>query len=178
MSTEAPHCTFCDLVRGAAEVSVCYEDAMALAFMDIQPVNLGHTLVVPKRHYESLADIPHEVAMHLFDVAMKLGSVIRTVTKAEGMNMVVNSGSAAGQEELHFHVHLIPRWAEDGFDVPLPYPDSMMPDRTVLDATAVRIISALRDPARARGVRQRADGSRITDIATPGQPSVTTPPPA
>jgi hypothetical protein len=62
------------------------------------------------------------------------------------MNIVVNSGSAAGQDEPHYHVHVIPRTANDGFDIPLPFQSSAMPDRTLLDATAVRIITALRDP--------------------------------
>ena len=62
------------------------------------------------------------------------------------MNIIVNSGAAAGQDVLHYHVHVIPRRADDGFDVPLPFARSAMPDRTVLDATAARIIAALRDP--------------------------------
>src|SRR5947199_2794292 len=62
------HCTFCDLIHGAGEVSICYEDADAIAFMDIQPVNTGHVLVVSRRHYENLEDVPDELAMHLFRV--------------------------------------------------------------------------------------------------------------
>lgn len=146
MSDAAPGCIFCDLIRGAAEVSVCYEDSDALAFMDIQPVNLGHTLVVPREHYESLLDLPNELGMHLFKVAMELGPAIRRVSGADGMNIVVNSGAAAGQDVFHYHVHLIPRRAGDGFDIPLPFDGSAMPDRTQLDACAVRVIAALRDP--------------------------------
>jgi len=146
------HCIFCDIIHGAAEVSICYEDATALAFMDIQPVNNGHTLVVPRQHYESFLDLPSDVAAHLFDVAMKLAPVIRKVSAAEGMNLVVSSGEAAGQDVYHFHVHLIPRREGDGFDVPLPFGGSSMPDRTVLDAMAAQIIAVLRDPMRARGV--------------------------
>lgn len=140
------HCIFCDIIRGAAEVSICYEDATALAFMDIQPVNNGHTLVVPRQHFESFSDLPQDIAMHLFEVAMELSPVIRRVAACEGMNLVVSSGAEAGQDVYHFHIHLIPRRAGDGFDVPLPFPGSEMPDRTVLDAAAARIISALRDP--------------------------------
>ncbi len=140
------HCTFCDLLAGAAEVSICYEDADAVAFMDIQPVNAGHVLVVPREHYESLSDIPPELAMHLFAVATRLAPVIMQVSDGEGMNVVVNSGAAAGQDVFHYHVHLIPRCVGDGFDVPLPFGGSAMPERERLDATAVRIISALRDP--------------------------------
>ncbi|HUF26372.1 MAG TPA: HIT family protein, partial [Gemmatimonadaceae bacterium] len=93
------------------------------------------------------------IAMHLFDVALRLGPVIRRVTQAEGMNIVVNSGRAAGQDVFHYHVHLIPRMVADGFDVALPFPGSPMPDRTQLDACAVRILAALHDPV---GKRRRA----------------------
>jgi histidine triad (HIT) family protein len=146
----AAQCIFCDLIRGAAEVSVCYEDAGAIAFMDIQPVNSGHVLVVPKSHYATLHDLPHAVAMHLFDVSMRLAPIIRKVAGADDMNIVVNSGAHAGQNIFHYHVHLIPRTAGDGFDIPLPFDGSSMPDRTLLDATAARIIAAMSDPMRAK----------------------------
>ena len=141
-------CPFCDLVRGAGEASVCYEDSVAIAFMDIQPVNAGHVLVVPRTHFESLEDLPPDVAMHLFEVALKLEPAVRKVTGAEGMNMVVNSGRAAGQDVFHYHVHVIPRRVGDGFDIPLPFPESDMPNRMQLDACAARIITALHDSAR------------------------------
>ena len=144
------HCIFCDIVHGGAEVSVCYEDAESLAFMDIQPVNPGHTLVVPRQHYESFADLPASLGSHLFRVATELGPLIRRVTGAPGLNLIVSSGAAAGQDVYHFHIHLIPRREGDGFDVPLPFPGSTMPDRTVLEAMAARIISELRDPARVK----------------------------
>ncbi|HEX6533123.1 MAG TPA: HIT family protein [Gemmatimonadaceae bacterium] len=142
------HCIFCDIIHGAAEVSMCYEDTDALAFMDIQPVNPGHVLVVPRRHYESLVDLPSDLGAHLFQVAMQLGPVIRRVSGLEGMNLVVSSGETAGQDVYHFHIHLIPRRAGDGFDVPLPFPGSTMPDRTQLDAMAARIIANMHDPMR------------------------------
>lgn len=146
MSQSATHCTFCDLIKGAGEVSVCYEDADALAFMDIQPVNTGHVLVVPRKHYETLHDVPRDLAMHLFEVTMRLEQVVRRVTSCDAMNVVVSSGAAAGQDVFHYHVHLIPRSAGDGFDVPLPFGGSDMPDRTHLDATAAQIVAAMRDP--------------------------------
>ena len=147
---EAPaHCTFCNLIQGAAEVSVCHEDSDAIAFMDIQPVNNGHVLVVPRVHYESLLDVPEEIGMHLFRVTMQLANAVRKVTGTNDLNIVVNSGVEAGQDEPHYHVHIIPRRAGDGFDIPLPFNGSQMPDRTVLDAYAAQIIAALRDPMRA-----------------------------
>lgn len=148
------HCIFCDIIQGAAEVSMCYEDSDALAFMDIQPVNAGHTLVVPRQHFESFEDLPQDLGMHLFEVAMRLGPVIRRVSATEGMNLVVSSGTAAGQDVYHFHIHLIPRRAGDGFEVDLPFSGSSVPDRTQLDAMAARIIATLRDPM-ARGVRAK-----------------------
>lgn len=139
-------CTFCDLIQGAAEVSVCHEDADSIAFMDIQPVNAGHVLVVPRAHYNSLLDVPPEIGVHLFQVTMRLAGAIRRVTGCDDMNIVVNSGAAAGQDEPHYHVHIIPRRENDGFDINLPFSGSAMPDRTLLDAMAVQLIAAMRDP--------------------------------
>ena len=155
MTAPVKHCIFCDLLNGAGEVSMCYEDSNSIAFMDIQPVNLGHLLVVPREHFETLNDVPPDLAMHLFDVALRLAPVVRRLNGADDMNIVVNSGTAAGQNVFHYHVHLIPRKAGDGFDIPLPFPGSSMPDRTLLDAMAARMIAELRDPVRrniARGL--------------------------
>ncbi len=152
-----PHCIFCELTHGGGEVSICYEDSRAIAFMDIQPVNLGHVLVVPCEHFESLNDIPADLALHLFEVVLRLGPIVQRVSESDDLNIVVNSGEAAGQNVFHFHVHLIPRRAGDGFDVPLPFGDSQMPDRTLLDAVAARIISEFRDPA--RGTARRTAGT-------------------
>jgi histidine triad (HIT) family protein len=158
----APHpsCPFCDVIHGAGEVSMCYEDKDVVAFMDIQPVNAGHVLVVPRDHFESLEDIPRAMATHVFDVAMMLAPIVKHVGDADGMNILVNSGAAAGQDVFHYHVHVIPRCPDDGFDVPLPFGGSQMPDRTVLDANAARIIAALRDPVAMRPNRREAREDR------------------
>jgi histidine triad (HIT) family protein len=162
------HCTFCDLIHGAGEVSTCYEDSDAVAFMDIQPVNAGHVLVVTRTHYERMEDVPPELAMHVFRVATKLVPAVKQVTNADGMNIVVSSGQVAGQDEPHYHVHVIPRCEDDGFDIPLPFAGSTMPDRTLLDATAVRIMTALRDPVAALGrfIPPDGDGMRPADVTT------------
>jgi histidine triad (HIT) family protein len=159
------HCTFCDLIRGAAEVSICYEDADAIAFMDIQPVNNGHVLVVPREHYESLLDVPQDIGAHLFQVTMRIANAVRTVTGCDDFNIVVNSGKAAGQDEPHYHVHIIPRRDGDGFDIPLPFNGSEMPDRTHLDAYAARIGAALRDPMRVHGKRSSGAGGESAEPA-------------
>jgi histidine triad (HIT) family protein len=153
MTPSSGHCTFCDLIRGAGEVSICYEDAVAIAFLDIQPVNPGHVLVVPREHYEVLQDIPRDVGAHLYMVAAKLIPRVQTASGATDMNIVVNSGAAAGQNVMHYHIHLIPRREGDGFDVPLPFPGSTMPNRQQLDGMAARIGSMLRDPLSNSGMK-------------------------
>ena len=159
-SSAVPTCVFCDLIHGAGEASMCYEDADVVAFMDIQPVNPGHVLVVPREHYESLEDIPHTLSMHMFEVAMELAPVVKQVARADGLNLVVNSGAAAGQDVFHYHVHVIPRRPDDGFSVPLPFAGSEMPDRTVLDMNAARIIAAFRDPVAMKTRSERRQGDR------------------
>ncbi len=146
-----PECTFCSLIQGAAEVSICHEDADAIAFMDIVPVNAGHVLVVPRAHYPSLLDVPPELGMHLFGVTLRLAAAVRRVTGCNDMNIIVNSGAAAGQEVPHYHVHIIPRREGDGFRIPLPFDSSEVQDRTQLDTMAARISAALHDPMRREG---------------------------
>ena len=153
MTPFSGHCIFCDLIRGAAEVSICYEDSVAIAFLDIQPVNPGHVLVVPREHHEMLQDIPKDVGAHLYQVAAKLIPRVQTASGASDMNIVVNSGAAAGQNVMHNHIHLIPRREGDGFDVPLPFPGSQMPNRQQLDGMAARIGSMLRDPLTNSGMK-------------------------
>ncbi len=133
------HCPFCDLIRGAAEVSVCYEDSDAIAFMDIQPVNDGHVLVVPRTHYERIEDLPRDVGLHLYEVATRLMPVIQQVSGCHDMNVVVNSGSAAGQDVFHFHLHLIPVPQGKPFPLQLPDPGAPVPSRSELDVMAARI---------------------------------------
>jgi hypothetical protein len=79
---------------------------------------------------------------------MRLAAAVRRVTGCDGLNIIVNSGAAAGQDEPHYHVHIIPRRHGDGFDVQLPFAGSAMPDRTLLDAMAARLIAAMSDPMR------------------------------
>lgn len=149
MSPSHAHCIFCDLMKGAAEVSMCYEDGEVVAFLDIQPVNPGHVLVVPRQHFETLRDVPKSVGLHLYEVATRLIPIIQQASGADDMNIVVNSGQAAGQNVMHYHLHLIPRRQGDGFDIPLPFEGSEMPNRQQLDAMAARIIASVRDPMRA-----------------------------
>jgi histidine triad (HIT) family protein len=91
---------------------------------------------------------------------MQLAPIVKHVADADGLNIVVNSGAAAGQDVFHYHVHVIPRRPDDGFDIPLPFGGSAMPDRTVLDMSAARIIAAFRDPVAAKVRTDRRSGDR------------------
>ena len=109
---------FTKIIEGDLPGRFVYRDDRAVAFLSIEPVAYGHVLVVPRAHYETVQDVPRDVGLHLYSVATQLIPVIQGVTGTQDMNIVVNSGAAAGQDVFHFHVHLIPRRAGDGFDVP------------------------------------------------------------
>ena len=101
MATRWGHCIFCDIVHGAAEVSVCYEDTESIAFMDIQPVNAGHVLVVSRQHFESFHDLPRGLGAHLFDVAMQLAPAIRKCpAPTNERHRVERRGGGAGRLSL------------------------------------------------------------------------------
>jgi len=114
--------------------------------------------------------VPQELGLHLFQVTMRLANAVSRVSGCTDMNIVVNSGAAAGQDEPHYHVHIIPRRHGDGFDIPLPFNGSQMPDRTMLDAIAARIIAAMRDPMRVGGAG-KGGGERASKERESGRPS-------
>jgi histidine triad (HIT) family protein len=101
-------CTFCKIARKEASASIAYEDEDVIAFMSIHPINVGHTLVVPKKHYENIYEIPEEEVAHLYKVVKKLAYAVKKAVDAEGIRIVQNNGEAAGQVIFHMHVHIIP----------------------------------------------------------------------
>lgn len=107
-------CLFCKIIEGELPSQKIYEDADTFAFLDIHPINFGHTLVVPKRHAQNIHDIPSEDFCALMETARKLSSVVKEATGAEGINIGINNGSVAGQIIFHLHVHIIPRLSDDG----------------------------------------------------------------
>ncbi|GAI13592.1 unnamed protein product, partial [marine sediment metagenome] len=107
-------CIFCKMVAGQIPVTKIYEDKVVLAFLDIGPLSDGHTLVIPKQHFEKLHECPAEV---LGPVASRLGKIAEAVAGAmnsEGYNVLCNNGRAAGQLVEHLHFHIIPRNTGDG----------------------------------------------------------------
>jgi len=107
-------CVFCKIVAGQIPVTKIYEDEVVLAFLDIGPISDGHTLVIPKQHFEKLHDCQAEV---LGQVASRLGKVAKAVAagmNCQGYNLLCNNGRAAGQLVEHLHFHIIPRNEGDG----------------------------------------------------------------
>jgi len=133
-------CVFCRVVGNATLASVVYSDERVLAFMDTQPVNPGHVLVIPKGHASCLAELDEETGAQLFNIAMRVAEgVRRSGLKCEGVNLHLADGKAAGQEVSHVHLHVIPRFNGDGFGIRFGPHYGFRPDRNELDATALRI---------------------------------------
>lgn len=109
------NCVFCKIVAWETPSQRVYEDDKYIAFLDINPVNFGHTLIVPRQHYASLHETPDEVLAVMIKLAKKLAPAIVRAMKADGYNLGVNTGPAAGQAVDHVHFHVIPRHEEDGF---------------------------------------------------------------
>ncbi|MDH5376057.1 MAG: HIT family protein [Candidatus Bathyarchaeota archaeon] len=104
------HCTFCEILKNEKTASYVYEDNRTIAILDIRPINEGHTLVIPKKHYENLYEIPDEEVAYLFKIVKKVASAVKKVTNADGKSIFQNNGRAAGQVIFHVHVHIIPRY--------------------------------------------------------------------
>jgi diadenosine tetraphosphate (Ap4A) HIT family hydrolase len=133
-------CIFCRIVAGTAPASVVYQDDDVVAFMDIQPVNAGHVLVVPKRHAEGLAELDARVGGRLFQVAQRVAGALGAAdVKREGVNLHLADGAAAGQEVFHVHLHVIPRYRGDGFGLRFGQGYGTQPPRAALDALAGQI---------------------------------------
>ncbi len=108
-------CLFCKIITGEIPSQKVYEDETALAFLDIHPINIGHTLVVPKTHHANLYETPDEILAHLIVVVKKLSVAVKTAMKADGINIEMNNDPVAGQIIFHSHIHIVPRFEGDGF---------------------------------------------------------------
>ena len=107
-------CIFCKIVAGEIPCLKVYEDERLLAFLDIQPVNLGHTLIIPKEHFENFLVTPDEVVAAIAKAVKPVAQAAMAVTGAPGFNIGVNTGTVAGQIVMHTHLHVMPRLDGDG----------------------------------------------------------------
>lgn len=118
MNTALASCVFCKIAAGQLPSNTVYSDAHVIAFLDIRPVNPGHTLVVPKSHTASLSELKPELGARLFQVAMQVaGALRRSGLRCEGVNVYLADGKAAFQEVPHVHIHVIPRFQGDALRI-------------------------------------------------------------
>lgn len=109
-------CIFCAIVQDKAPASRVYHDEHVMAFMDNNPITPGHLLVIPKKHAQSLSDLPQSTGGHIFRVGMRLAAALRqSRVRCEGINFLLADGREAGQQVFHVHLHVVPRYAGDGF---------------------------------------------------------------
>lgn len=107
-------CIFCKIISGDIPSDKVYENAHTYAFLDINPTNKGHVLVVPKNHSRNTLDIAAEDFKTLMETVHLLAPKVKEATHAEGINIITNNEKASGQEVFHTHIHIVPRFEDDG----------------------------------------------------------------
>lgn len=134
-------CLLCAIVAGEAEASVVFSDDRAVAFMDLNPVTVGHVLVVPRQHAAGLEDLDEDTSAHAWRIVHRIGRALRrSGLRCEGVNVFLADGEAAFQEVFHFHLHVFPRFRGDTFRIDA---DWAARDRPLLDAEALQVRQGL-----------------------------------
>lgn len=109
-------CTFCRIISGELNASRIWHDGIVVAFLDIEPINPGHTLILPRRHVTSFTELASIEVEGLMKVAQRVALALKsTLNECEGVTVSIADGDAAGQEVPHAHFHVIPRHSGDGF---------------------------------------------------------------
>lgn len=138
------NCVFCKITGGQAVAEIVYSDEKILAFMDIQPVNPGHVLVIPKVHVSGLSDLDEETGGQMFKVALRVAEGIKkSGLKCEGVNLLLSDGKAAFQEIFHVHLHVILRFSGDGFGIRFGRQYGVRPEKHELEEIAQKIKEAM-----------------------------------
>jgi histidine triad (HIT) family protein len=132
------NCTFCKILSGSLSSSKVYEDENVMAFLDIHPISDGHTLIIPRRHIESLTSLSLEEVARIAQIGQVVATNLkRVLPECQGITLSLADGIAAGQEVPHAHLHVIPRHEGDGFGWKLPPNRSeVTTERKKLDAIA------------------------------------------
>ncbi len=108
------NCIFCKLANGVFPTNTLYEDDEFRVILDAGPATRGHALILPKAHYANIYEMPEDLTARAFVLAEKMAGRMTSSLKAQGFNIVQNNGEMAGQTVFHFHIHLIPRYGDDG----------------------------------------------------------------
>lgn len=136
------NCIFCKIIKGELPCNKVYEDDDFLAFLDIQPINKGHILVIPKIHQKLIVDLEDNLVKKLIVVGNRINKAIRKSSiKSSGVNFLLADGEDAGQEVFHIHLHIIPRFKGDGFGFKFPKNYTDKPERDELEQIAREIKS-------------------------------------
>jgi len=140
----APECIFCEIVSGQSEASIVFRDEQVTVFMDINPVNPGHLLVVPNQHASGIDDVPEKVCSRMFIVGRRMAKALRrSGLQCEGVNLYLADGAAAGQDVFHSHLHVIPRFKGNPGSIHLQADFSALTSRDELDVHAEAIRKSL-----------------------------------
>ncbi len=129
-------CIFCKIVLKQAPVSIIYENENTLAFLDIRPLTLGHTLVIPKAHYVDIFDVSEYELCGVHKISKLISPAIKKATNADGISIIQQNGKAAGQDIFHLHIHVVPRF--EGQKMPR-FSDLKEADRSKLNEIAKKI---------------------------------------
>ena len=101
-------CIFCQIINKQVHASFVYEDEKVTAFLSYRPINVAHTLVVPKKHYVNIYEMPEDEVAYLFKIVKRVANAVRDATCNDAMRIVQNNGRDAGQVVFHMHIHIIP----------------------------------------------------------------------
>jgi histidine triad (HIT) family protein len=129
-------CIFCKIASRQAVSSIIYEDKTVMVFLDIRPLNIGHTLIIPKAHYVDIFDIPQEVLSQVHKVSKQIAFAVKKATAADGISIIQQNGKAAGQDIFHLHVHVVPRFKGQKLH---SFSELREVDRATLDVMAEKI---------------------------------------
>ena len=129
-------CIFCRIVQKQVPTNLVFEDEKVMAFLDIKPLNEGHTLVISKAHYESIFDIPQDLVEYIHGITKRIAIAVEKATKANGISIIQQNGKAANQDIPHLHVHVIPRYK--GQKMP-SFSETSEANREQLSQTAAKI---------------------------------------
>lgn len=108
------NCIFCKIAAGQIPSATVYEDDDFRAILDIAPAHKGHTIILPKKHADNIFSLDDEVTAKVFPVAKKVSQAVKDTLGCDGVNILQNNGTAAGQSVFHLHVHVVPRYEGDG----------------------------------------------------------------
>lgn len=107
-------CLFCKIAKKEISSEVVYEDGISVAFLDINPCTTGHTMVIPKIHIDNILSLPDSIAGDFMNAIKTISNLLKKALKPDGFTIGINHGRSAGQIIEHLHVHIIPRWENDG----------------------------------------------------------------